>query len=1063
MSHLWTVAPVALVTLAALVPPRRPRSLASAGFWLGYLVNEFPFFAVCWLATSTLLALANESPGSPAGLAILGLAALTACGLALITWRELLAGRVVARALSLDLGRGATAGLTAGRLSRRVPARAVFWPWPLRPRTVRRISNISYGDAGRRNRLDLYRHRSRPTSAPVLIHFHGGHFRMGSKSREARALFYRLADQGWVCISADYRVRKSGRFPASQVDAKRAIAWARGHAAEYGADPSLLVVAGSSAGAHLASMAALTVNDPAFQPGFEHADTSVSAAVCLYGFYGSRDLAGALPSSPRAYVRPDAPPFFVAHGENDSFIAAAQAQSFVDRLRSISGNPVIYAQLPGAQHSFDLLHSVRFQHVIDGIEVFTGWVRTGRDPAGPPHTTGSGIDRLVPDGQPRADSSRTEPIDDMALARAGRATDRWSVFRLTLVRALWASLLALAVTTLVSGCGGPAASARTTLARYLAAWGRGEWAAMRSQVLDPPRDFTTVNSDAFRALGVSHASFSALRITTTRTGDSARARVSEHFTVPHVGGWAPMTTVSMVKRGGTWHVRWSPATVNPALRKGEKLALRTVWPLRAPILSVDGTPLTSLVPTVTVGLFGERIKNASAVRADLIGAGATSAQVSHALAQAAAHPTALEPVFTVSQARFDQLKSEPTSQNVYSVPGTGFERTSASAAVTSQLTAHVVGSLGPITAQELQALGAPYDTSSIVGQSGLQSSQERTLAGAPSTHIDIEDAGGNPIKLLASFGGRPGVPVRTSIDLPVQRAAEQALAHSSRPDVSMVAIRASTGQVLAVVSDPVSTYDTALEGAYPPGSTFKVLTFTALHAYGLTPTSRTSCPPTVAVNGESFHNAPGVGPASTLDAAFTESCNTAFISLAGAHLSPTDYPAAARLYGLTRTPQLGLPAFSANVPEPRSQTELAADAIGQGRLTFSALGMAQVAAAIDSGVVRPPRLVRRARDGRQAVSRLPAGLVADLRAMMAQVTTSGTAAGMGLPPGTHAKTGTAEYGAGTESQLKIDGWLMGYYGDIAFAIVTQDTGGLDGGPVDGPLISKFLDALTSSA
>ena len=216
------------------------------------------------------------------------------------------------------------------------------------------------------------------------------------------------------------------------------------------------------------------------------------------------------------------------------------------------------------------------------------------------------------------------------------------------------------------------------------------------------------------------------------------------------------------------------------------------------------------------------------------------------------------------------------------------------------------------------------------------------------------------------------------------------------------------------------------------------------------------------VDGEPFHNAPGVGAASTIDTAFTESCNTALISLATAHLSSGAYPAAARLYGLDRTPRLGPPAFSANVPEPRGQTELAADAIGQGRLTFSPLGMAQVAAAIDSGIVRAPRLVNGAPDDRRRQWRLPAGLVSDLRAMMGEVTTRGTAAGTGLPAGTHAKTGTAEYGIGPESQLKIDGWLMGYDGDIAFAIVTHDTGGADGGPVDGPLIAKFLDALGPS-
>ena len=397
MSHIWTVAPVALVTLAALAPPRRPRSAASVGFWLGYLVNEFPFFAFCWLVASTLLALGSESLGSPAGLAVLALAGLTASGLALIMWRALLAGPVVARALTRDLGLGGLTGQSAcWPAGGRVRARTVFWPLPLRAGDVQRIANLSYGPAGRRNRLDLYRHRSRPAGAPVLIHFHGGHFRMGGKSREARALFYRLASHGWVCISADYRLRRAGRFPASQVDAKRAIAWARQHTAEYGADPSLLVVAGNSAGAHLASMAALTANDPAFQPGFEDADTSVSAAVCLYGFYGNRDLAGPVPSSPRSYIRPDAPPFFVAHGDNDTFIPATSAESFVEALRSVSMNPVVYARLPGAQHSFDLLHSVRFQRVIDGIEAFTAWVRARRDPPSAQLTTASPPSRAIP-------------------------------------------------------------------------------------------------------------------------------------------------------------------------------------------------------------------------------------------------------------------------------------------------------------------------------------------------------------------------------------------------------------------------------------------------------------------------------------------------------------------------------------------------------------------------------------------------------------------------------------------------------------------------------------------
>jgi len=460
---------------------------------------------------------------------------------------------------------------------------------------------------------------------------------------------------------------------------------------------------------------------------------------------------------------------------------------------------------------------------------------------------------------------------------------------------------------------------------------------------------------------------------------------------------------------------------------------------------------------------GSRITSTSAVRAALLAAGATGAQADHALAQAKLHPDFFEPVFTVSAARFAQLKAAPGPDNVYAVRGTEFQNSTSEAAITAHLGAQVVGSLGPITAQQLHALGAPYDASAVVGQTGIEASQERTLAGTPATRVDVQNASGSPVTRLATFPGHPGQAVRTSLNPRVQRAAEAALATSKHPNVAMVAMQASTGQVLAIAADPISGYDTALQGAYPPGSTFKVLTSTALFRHGLTPDSPASCPPTLTIDGETFHNAEGDQPVSTVNAAFVESCNTAFLGLATAHLSPPDFTAAAQFYGLQRTPQMGLPAFAANVPAPASPTELAADAMGQGRLTFSPLGMASVAASIDSGAVRAPRLVAGAPDDALPASPLPGGIVNDLRGMMAGVVTGGTAAGTGLPAGTHAKTGTAEYGTGPESRLKLDGWLIGYDGDIAFAIVTQNTGGTDGGPVDGPIIAKFLRALGPGA
>ena len=273
-------------------------------------------------------------------------------------------------------------------------------------------------------------------------------------------------------------------------------------------------------------------------------------------------------------------------------------------------------------------------------------------------------------------------------------------------------------------------------------------------------------------------------------------------------------------------------------------------------------------------------------------------------------------------------------------------------------------------------------------------------------------------------------------------------------------MRASTGQVLADVSVPAAyQFDQGLSGAFPPGSTFKVITATALIEKGLTPASPASCPPSLIVDGESFHNAEGDAPTSDLAGAFAESCNTAFIELATADLQLSSLPAAAFGYDVGVTPEMGMPAFGGQVPTPTDTAGLAQTAIGQARVVVSPLVMAMVAAAVDTGTVRAPRLVTGAPDDSAPGRPLPPGVVSGLQQMMALVVTAGTAAGTGLPAGTHAKTGTAEYGTG--SPQPTDAWLIGYRGDVAFAMVLQGTG--NGGPTDGPIIARFLAALGSAS
>jgi len=380
LGFLVAVAIVACSTLFAVAPLRRPKALATLSWALSLVVNELPFVAFSWLLAATLLAAGQDDLDSPGGWLAFGLAVLTSVGLAVVVWRALRTAPAVERALAEGLGVGWRAAIDpdlAGRLRHRLPyARILLRPFLVRRRDVERIADISYGDAGVRNLLDVYCHRSRPSGGPVLVYLHGGGFTGGRKNREGRPLVYRLASQGWVCVSANYRLRPAATFPDYLVDVKKVIAWVRAHGHEYGADPEVLFVAGSSAGAHLAAMAALTANDPDFQPGFEDADTSVTGAIGLYGYYGTVYSDGPA-SSPRAHVRADAPPFFVLHGDQDTYVHVKGARRFVEKLRAASANPVVYAELPGAQHSFDIFHSIRFETVVDAVEAFTAWVRSG--------------------------------------------------------------------------------------------------------------------------------------------------------------------------------------------------------------------------------------------------------------------------------------------------------------------------------------------------------------------------------------------------------------------------------------------------------------------------------------------------------------------------------------------------------------------------------------------------------------------------------------------------------------------------------------------------------------
>jgi acetyl esterase/lipase len=257
-------------------------------------------------------------------------------------------------------------------------------------------TDIAYGEHGTRNHLDIWRRPDldRGGKAPVLLQVPGGAWMVGSKRQQAYPLMSHLAELGWVCVAINYRLSPRSTWPDQIVDVKRALAWVKEHIAEYGGDPDWVAITGGSAGGHLSSLAALTANDPQFQPGFEDADTSVRAAVPFYGLYDFNQDGAIHPlmaptlskyvfkmrrpelleafraASPVSYVSADAPPFFVLHGRNDSLIPVEQGRVFSKRLREVSRQPVAYAEMPFAQHAFDIFGSARAAHAAVAVEQF---------------------------------------------------------------------------------------------------------------------------------------------------------------------------------------------------------------------------------------------------------------------------------------------------------------------------------------------------------------------------------------------------------------------------------------------------------------------------------------------------------------------------------------------------------------------------------------------------------------------------------------------------------------------------------------------------------------------
>jgi Penicillin binding protein transpeptidase domain/NTF2-like N-terminal transpeptidase domain/Penicillin-binding Protein dimerisation domain len=394
--------------------------------------------------------------------------------------------------------------------------------------------------------------------------------------------------------------------------------------------------------------------------------------------------------------------------------------------------------------------------------------------------------------------------------------------------------------------------------------------------------------------------------------------------------------------------------------------------------------------------------------------------------------------------------SWPSRAKVVAADGTPVDGTDVSGSVQQ-----LVGGVAPITAKQAKRLGVSYKRGDVVGHSGIQQRFDKRLAGTPSVAISVADASNHRVKTVGGFPGKPGRAVRTSLDMHVEEAAADAVRDQSKP-TSLVAIRPSTGQILAVANVP-GGFDRALQGIYPPGSTFKVVTAYALLQSGLRPSDMVDCPKAANVGGQMIHNSEGEEFGSiTFKDALAQSCNTAFAMQTQKRLTPAKLASAAALFGFNQKIDPGVKATAGSYPSPTSDAELAVSGFGQGRDLANALSMATVAAGVAGGTWRPPSLLSDPRVAQKAKAhRLDPRLRNELVDMMRAVVTSGTAKPSGLPAGTAGKTGTAEYGSGDKP--RTHSWFMGFRGDVAFAVVVEDGG--FGAKVAAPIAARFLRGL----
>ncbi|HEX6355193.1 penicillin-binding transpeptidase domain-containing protein, partial [Actinophytocola sp.] len=318
----------------------------------------------------------------------------------------------------------------------------------------------------------------------------------------------------------------------------------------------------------------------------------------------------------------------------------------------------------------------------------------------------------------------------------------------------------------------------------------------------------------------------------------------------------------------------------------------------------------------------------------------------------------------------------------------------------------------------------------LVGAMGRFAGEQGPVAG---WYVALVDAAGAELGIL--YGTGP-TPIPSTLSVSVQKAAQTAVDSQDLPTM-LVAIQPSTGDILAVAQNAAAgNSPIALNGLFPPGSTFKIATAAAIvGARTADVDTVVSCPGEALIGQRTVHNNDGFALGDVpLRTAFAESCNTTF-AMQAAELPLDALPRAADQLGLGADFDIpGITTETGGVPVAANTTEQAENSYGQGKVEVSCFGLALTSATVSAGAAVTPRLWRDIPTTEVVgYTAPPAAVIRSLRTMMREVVRSGTADALAGHGTVFGKTGTAQVGDGNQAH----GWFTGYRGDLAFATLVQ--------------------------